>query len=348
MRPYRETASRSGRARPAESRRRQEWAQASTRAATTLLSASPDDALADVVRTAREVAGAGVAWIVVADGSVTVLEQDEGSDAGFAAALGAALVPGIAESGAPLVLDDAACELDGPAGLVAHIAEIGPLVAVPLQSATGFHGVLVLAKRTGQAAFDRLDVELSATFAGHAAIALEFGRAQGDRERLRVVEDRDRIARDLHDVVIQRVFAIGLRLELLARRLPAEDAEHLGTSIEELNHTIHDVRNAIFDLRTEEVSAPPLTDRLAAVIERAAGLFGFVPALRIDGSLAAIPDALHLGLLTALNESLLNVARRASARSVAVRLSICAQLVHLVVRDDGPGPAISWQAPLPG
>jgi signal transduction histidine kinase len=155
-------------------------------------------------------------------------------------------------------------------------------------------------------------------------------------DQLRVVEERERIARDLHDVVIQRLFAVGLGLDALSSRLEGADADHVLHATDELHHTIRDIRSAIFSLRSDEPSRP-LLERLDQVFSRAEQSIGFAPEVHIGGAVDALPDTLHLHLLATLNEALSNVARHAQATRVSVTLSVEAAELVAVVVDDGVG-----------
>ncbi|MDT4926591.1 MAG: hypothetical protein QOG01_4304 [Pseudonocardiales bacterium] len=324
-----------------DARRRQAWLRASTEATSMLLSTDPNHALFSVVRSARLVANADIAWIEVADSSVVVVDappdpQHDELAPGVASAIGEGLVRDVGETGEPVVIDDAARELDNPVALLADVAGIGPLLAVPLQAGSGFVGVLILGNWRHRPKFSRLDVEMATTFAGHAAVALEFARAQADRERLRVVEERDRIARDLHDVVIQRLFAVGLRLESLCPRLPKPEADQIVEATEELDHTIDDIRDAIFSLRNGGDGAG-LRERLQAVIARAEQTLGFAPEVRMEGPIDDVPEPIHLNVLATANEALSNVARHARSSAVQVRVTAAAGELRVVVSDNGRG-----------
>jgi CheY-like chemotaxis protein/GAF domain-containing protein len=219
-----------------DARRRQAWLRAAAEITALLLGGDPAEALPTVVARARTVANAAVAWIEPAERD----QESGGSALGRSAAseLGARLLERVAAAGAPVLVEDASSELPAsdPAGnTVADLDGIGPLLAVPMQAREDLLGVLILANRRHRRPFTALDVEMATTFAGQAAVAVEFARARTDRERLRVVEERHRIARDLHDIVIQRLFATGLRLESMAGALPEPQAEAVRDATTELD-----------------------------------------------------------------------------------------------------------------
>ncbi len=156
-------------------------------------------------------------------------------------------------------------------------------------------------------------------------------------DQLRLVEERERIARDLHDVVIQRLFAVGLNLDSLSGRLAGPESARVLAATDELHHTIRDIRGAIFSLRSDEPNHP-LSERLGAVFARAEQSLGFAPDIRVDGQLDdAVPDSLQWHLLATLNEALSNVARHAGASTAAVQVSIVDGDLVATVTDDGRG-----------
>jgi signal transduction histidine kinase len=323
-----------------DARRRQAWLRASSEATATLLGAAPAVALAAVVRSARMVANADIAWIEVADSPVLVVDPPTPAmtDLFVNERAAAGLLHEVAETGQSVLVGDATRELGHAVAEVAVRAGIGPLLAVPLRTGDGLLGVLILANKQQRRGFSRLDTEMATTFAGQAAVALEFARAQSVRDRLHLVEERGRIARDLHDVVIQRLFAVGLRLEAMCRRVPDDEANQLANTIEELNHTINDIRNAIFSLRTGEQTRTKLTDRLEQLFERAEQTLGFAPTVQLDEALdETVPGRIHLHLLATLNEALSNVARHASATTVTVQVSSSNGILTATVVDDGVG-----------
>jgi signal transduction histidine kinase len=183
------------------------------------------------------------------------------------------------------------------------------------------------------------DVPLLIAFAGQAALAMERARAQDEREHVVILEDRERIARDLHDVVIQRLFATGLQLQTAALRAgKPEVADRISAAVDDLDNTIRDIRSAIFELRTPMSSE--LRTELRELVETAGGSLGFRPELRLTGPIdSAVPEEVRPDLLAVLREALSNVARHARAVSVRVDLHVLDGRLALTVRDDGVGAA---------
>jgi signal transduction histidine kinase len=214
----------------------------------------------------------------------------------------------------------------------------GAALVAPLATSSGVQGLLAVAHTPGGGSFDdQVDVSLMSTFAGQAALALERARAQEEREMLLVLEDRERIARDLHDVVIQRLFATGLQLQSTARlaRTP-EVADRISTAVDDLDTTIRDIRSAIFELRGPV--AATLRAEIRATVDAAGASLGFRPELVLDGPVdSAVPDEIRPDLVAALREALSNVVRHARADQVTVRLRAVDGQLRLTVTDNGVG-----------
>jgi signal transduction histidine kinase len=154
---------------------------------------------------------------------------------------------------------------------------------------------------------------------------------------LAVLEDRDRIARDLHDLVIQRLFATGLQLQGMHRMARPEHQERLGRAVEDIDTTIHDLRAAIFELQQAPNSSSLRSDLQALVAEYAEGL-GFRPQLVSSGPLdTAVPASVRPQILAVVRESLSNVVRHAHATQVTVEVTVGSGQVVARVADDGTG-----------
>ncbi|WP_284747080.1 GAF domain-containing sensor histidine kinase [Amycolatopsis sp. RTGN1] len=224
----------------------------------------------------------------------------------------------------------------------AMIKDLDSAISVPLIVGDETLGVLLVAKFRDKSPFTDSDVQLAETFAGHAALAVEFSRAQEVRQQLAVFSDRDRIARDLHDLVIQRLFATGLGIEGVSRLIadPAVGARVAGFA-QDLDGTIREIRNSIFSLQAPAQAQGSLRAELLRVAVDARDTLGFEPRVGFDGPLdAAVPDAVRSDLIASLREALTNVARHAGATSSSVEVTVDrgGRWLSLVVRDDGTGP----------
>lgn len=212
------------------------------------------------------------------------------------------------------------------------------IVVAPVRSSLAGRGALLAIYDKASAAHDEHERELFFGFAGQAALALDRLRAVEDRADLAVITDRDRIARDLHDVVIQRLFAIGLQLETLGRNPQrVEDLpKRLSEQVDALDQTIKDVRGSIFDLSNHDASS--LRAQVREVVREYAGVMSFTPEIKITGPVdTAVPDSVRNHLLPVLREAVSNLARHAQAHSAQIELSIQDGEIKLVVRDDGGG-----------
>ncbi|OHV45621.1 histidine kinase [Pseudofrankia sp. BMG5.36] len=190
----------------------------------------------------------------------------------------------------------------------------------------------------GVAPFSALDLDMATAFAGQAALTLELTRLQRDRERLAVFEDRDRIARDLHDVVIQRLFATGLSLQGLARSVPPPVAARVAGAVAELDQTISELRHTIFSLASPTPDGAHLRAEIDRIVGQAEHSLGLRPVVRVEGPVERVPVVIHPHLLAALREALSNIARHSRATRVRVLVRAGDDSVLVEVQDDGVGP----------
>jgi len=180
------------------------------------------------------------------------------------------------------------------------------------------------------------------TFAAQAGIGLELADHRRDAERVAVFADRDRIARQLHDLVIQRLFATGMSLQAATGMMPQGAATaRVGQAVDALDETIKDIRSSIFMLQTHpaQESLPGMRAQIITVTDEMTSALGFAPSLRLDGSLdSQVPDHIGNDMLIALREALSNAARHAKASRVDVTVGGGSELI-LVVQDNGSGMA---------
>jgi signal transduction histidine kinase len=328
-----------------ETRRRETWLQASSEITTTLLSgAEPHEVLTLMARRAREMADADIAAILLpGDGGQSlrvVIEDGETADDVIPVepAMPDSLEGRALLSGEPVMVNDCA-ESDVPTAIAEHLA-VGPVAAVPLGAAGAVRGVLLLGKRSGRLPFNQAEVRMLHAFAGQAAIALELAEARKDAERLGLLEDRDRIAKDLHDVVIQRLFAVAMTLMSTVRLVERPEASsRLQDAIDELDNTIRQIRSTIFALQTpRESSAPSLRAQIVDLVEGARGHLGFMPGLQMEGRLDTRVSA-EVGehLLAVLRESLSNIVRHAKASKACVSAEAGDDRLTLLIEDNGIG-----------
>lgn len=226
-------------------------------------------------------------------------------------------------------------------GTVIDGADLGPSLVIPLSTADRILGVLVLICVDEHVYIPDDLVDLAGSFGSQAAVTLVLAEARRERERLAVYEDRDRIARDLHDLVIQRLFATGMMLQGTTRidDVPHAAADRVSRAVDELDETIKEIRQTIFALH-EPVEGPSSSARGRVLREtsQSAALLGFEPAVRFAGPVDSMLDAEVIEhLIAALREALTNAAKHADARRVEVIVQIEGGDVVLVVTDDGVG-----------
>ncbi len=182
-------------------------------------------------------------------------------------------------------------------------------------------------------------VEMLTSFAAQAGVGLELAGHRRDAERFAVFEDRDRIARDLHDLVIQRLYATGMSLEGVSARMgDSDNGRRVSSAVDALDETIKEIRSAIFSLHSRpDQGEAGLRGKILEVVDEASGTLGFTPALRMSGGLdEQVPADTGEHLLGALREALSNAARHAKASKVEVTVDAGPDLV-LLVRDNGVG-----------
>jgi signal transduction histidine kinase len=319
--------------------RRQRWLEATTEI-TNLLTGRIDRtrALALVAERARTVAAADLAMVLLFDVEQNDLRVEVSAPAH--AALDHSRVPmsgrifeSVITTGEHVVVSRLDELIKWPAPMPG-----GPALLAPLSMADQVEGILVVALPVDSHGFDELaDVNMITTFAAQAALTLERARAQEEREQLMVLEDRERIARDLHDVVIQRLFATGLGLQSMSRLIVREEVrERVSQAVDDLDATIRDIRTAIFELRAP--AGDSLRAALGAIVEGAADPLGFRPSLQVVGAIdSSVPDDLRPPISAVLSEALSNVARHARATAVRVSVDAGPDRFTLHVIDDGVG-----------
>jgi len=216
---------------------------------------------------------------------------------------------------------------------------LGPLEVVPLGAPGKVRGVLSAGRRPGSVPLSAAVVDMLATFAAQAAIGLELAEHRRQAEQMAVFEDRDRIAKDLHDLVIQRLYATGMSLQGITSmiRVP-EVGERVARSVDALDDTIKEIRSAIFALQTPQEARPAaLRARILFVAQEMVPALGFAPSLQLNGPLdTQVSEEIAENILTVLRESLSNAARHARASEVDVAVTVSDELV-LTVRDNGAG-----------
>jgi signal transduction histidine kinase len=224
-------------------------------------------------------------------------------------------------------------------GSASTMTDLGALTAlvIPLRAHLAERAALVALFDVDRAPDDVHERELLESFADQAALALDRAQALADREELAVISDRERIARDLHDVVIQRLFATGLQLQAVSVLVVnPEVTERVDRAVADLDQTIRDIRGTIFELQRQRAGS--LRAELRGLVREYAEVLGHTPEVRTSGPVdSAVPDPVREQLLPVLREALSNVARHAQATRTEVEVRVTGQELDLTVLDDGVG-----------
>jgi signal transduction histidine kinase len=329
-------------------RRQQRWIQASAEVTTRLLSGSaPAEVLADVTRQALELSGADLVVLALPDDEgrrLTIAHAEgDGADAtrGLVLPVGQSLSGEVLASGEPATSADfAADERVAPAAR-GTMSQIGPAVLFPLGAPGNVRGVLTVGRLRGAAPFQPAVADMVASFAAQAGVALELDTSRAEAERLSLYEDRDRIARDLHDLVIQRLYATGMSLEgTMPMITRPEVASRITNAVDAMDETIKEIRATIFALQARDTAhEPDIRGDIVGLVEEMTPLLGFAPSLRLG---AGLGDQIKPGVaeqaLATLREALSNAARHATASRVDVTVDVDAEgLLAVQVTDNGTG-----------
>jgi signal transduction histidine kinase len=329
-------------------RRQQRWIQASAEVTTRLLSGSqPGEVLAGITRQALELSGADLAVLAQPDeeGRRLTITYAEGD--GAAAALGLVLPAGqslsgrVLSAGEPLTSADFAADERASKAARGAMSQIGPAVLFPLGAPGNVRGVLTIGRRHGAVPFPQAQADVVASFAAQAGVTLELAARRADAELLSLYEDRDRIARDLHDLVIQRLYATGMSLEgTLPMVSRPEVASRISNAVDAMDETIKDIRATIFQLQARgDADQPDLRTDIVALVEEMTSMLGFAPSLRLGAGLRAeVSQEVAEQALAALREALSNAARHSGASQVEVTVDVDPDgILAVQVTDNGIG-----------
>jgi signal transduction histidine kinase len=340
-----------------EARRQQRWQRASAEIATQLLSgASPGTALAALTRQALELSDADLVTVALPDEQRRRLTIEYAEGDGAAGARGLVLPAGeslfglVLGTGEPLIVDDFAGDARTPQVAREAMGHLGHAIVFPLGAPDDVRGILTMGRRHGGLPFPPGATDVVASFAAQAGVALELADRRAAAERLSVYEDRDRIARDLHDLVIQRLYATGMSLEgTMPMVTRPEVASRITNAVDAMDETIKVIRTTIFALQSRGGStSSKLRGDIVRLADEAAAALGFAPALRLGSGLDShVTPEVAEQALAVLREALSNAARHANASRVDVTAYVdAAGMLTLRVTDNGIG--IGLQTPRGG
>ncbi len=333
-----------------DTRRQQRWVQASAEVTTRLLSGSePGEVLADITRQALELSGADLATVALPDeeGRRLTITYAEGDGAaatrGLVLPAGQSLSGHVLSLGEPVTSDDFAADERASAAARSAMGQVGPAILFPLGPPGNVHGVLTVGRRHGAAPFPQAQADVVASFAAQAGVALELAARRDDAERLSLFEDRDRIARDLHDLVIQRLYATGMSLQgTMPMISKPEVASRITNAVDAMDETIKDIRGTIFALQAHDATRPPdLRAYVVGLVEEMSSMLGYDPSLRLGAGLGAhaqVKPEVAEQALAALREALSNAARHSGASQVDVTVDVAPDgFLAIQVVDNGTG-----------
>ncbi|MFD6354848.1 GAF domain-containing sensor histidine kinase [Nocardia tengchongensis] len=325
------------------SRSRQAWIEATRDIATEFLAGTaPAEVLAHVVVHARTLTDSTWAFLALEDEPDSDPDAVEGlrispcagpdgrTHGGFVRTSGTAVGraflqgrPQSLDSGDDLGLDTA--------------LDTGPALVLPLHAQDSTFGVLVMIRPAGAPPFSDELQGLAAAFTDQAALAIQLSEAQQRMRELDVLTDRDRIARDLHDHVIQRLFAAGLSLQgTVARARSAEIRERISDVINDLQDVVQEIRTSIFDLHGGAEGSTRLRQRIEEAIRKHTADTGIRTSLRISGPLSVVAAELADHAEAVVREAVSNAVRHAQAETIAVTIDVSDDLTVLIA-DDGRG-----------
>lgn len=328
-------------------RDRQSWLRANAEVVAELLSGADEtQALRLIVDRARHILAAdlGVLALPDRDGTQLRVALADGVDAdahrGLLLPREGSFAGAVLRAGKPLISADVEHDPRITAG-PPRWAGLGPAVAVPMIASEEVRGVLLLARLSSGALFTPAETAPLQTFAAQAALAMELAGRRRASEQMSVLEDRDRIAQDLHDLAIQRLFATGMTLQSVVRFVDHPGAqERLLRAVDDLDETIKIIRSTIFGLRAQEAgrSKRRLRSRATDTVQQAVRSLGFTPSLRMEGLLDTdVPPETAEHVVAVLAEALSNVTRHAHATSASVSLVVRGGTLTLTVSDNGVG-----------
>lgn len=325
----------------ADSQMRQAWAAASAEITAALLSSEQEDFVELLASRTLALADADLVCIVrpTGDAQQLVIEsargRDEDSLEGTLFPAAGSVAASVIEGGQPRLVD----EVEALEAASTPARKAGPTMAIPLVAAGAVHGALVVSRSLGGGRFTSADLEMAADFAGRISVAMQLASARSTQQMMLVLEDRGRIARDLHDHVIQQLFATGLELQNVAGTLPpGAIADRVARSIDTLDATIARIRTVIFALSRTDSDNPTVRHRIIDLANELAGVLPREPQIEFTGPVdLVITDSIADDIVAVAREALTNVVKHASAEHVSLVIAVTESLVTLEVIDDGVG-----------
>jgi len=252
----------------------------------------------------------------------------------------------VARGGEPVASDDFTVDPRTARYVPSELSEFGPFAAAPFGSGGRVLGALTVYRKRGREPFSAGTVEMLAAFAAQAGVVLALAEGANARHRVALYEERERIARELHDVIVQRLYGAGMQLDRVRRnmrkRFAQADGARLSDAIDQLDQTIEEIRGTVRALRSAEPrhdtgTPADLAESARGEVRIAGELLGYPPTLELSGEFADVPAERADHIRAALREALSNVVRHSGASATRVTLTRDAEGVKLRVRDNGSG-----------
>lgn len=323
----------------AESEQRRRWLDASAELAPLLLSGTAVQPHALIIQLAAAAADADFGTLAVPhDADQVIVTGVSGVlAAGMmnqVAALPDSLAGQAIRTGKPSLVTGGGCDTVA----AALGTGTGPLIVVPLAAGEQVRGAVMLGRVTARPGYTSTDMDMAAAFAGHAAMAMELAQARADQITLAQAEDHDRIADDLHDHVIQELFALSMRLQGHAARTDPGTAKQVNGYVDTVDEIIKKIRTSIFGLHQPRPAPAGLPTRIMEIIDEHTAQLGFTAGIRFAGPFDPGPDeTLAHDILAVTREALSNCARHARATAVSISLVLRDGLITLDITDNGRG-----------
>ena len=324
-----------------ETQRREEFAAASAEVTAALLAEHGDGALSLVADRLRSLLAADSVFVALLDGEgerldvVAVGGEDPNRRRNTAVPLAGSLVERVLQQGVPSRFDEPALR----SLALPRTEPYGAVMALPLDTADTAIGSILVTRAAGCRPFTEADLTVAGDFAARTSLALELHRARADQERMLLFEDRGRIARDLHDRVIQQLFATGMQLQGVLGTLPeGRNAERVDAAITSLDATIGQIRRIIFTLSTPERAGQASSGRhrLLDLVGELGAALSVEPAVTFSGPVDALLDAdLTADVLAVVGEGVTNAVKHGRAKEIAVEVAAAPAGVAVTITSDG-------------
>ena len=306
-----------------------------------------EKALELVANQARNLVGGVLGWVVTPSGDDLVISAADGI--GADSVIGVKIPPdtSIAKRAmsqrATILVDDLSSEPAVPSEV--RVQGFGAGLYCPLSTEERVLGALVVARSRGAVAFSRNDIALVEVFANAAVVALTLGEDRLELEQLQVTAEHERIGRDLHDTVIQRLFALGMSLQSIERLASGPVAERIEQAVDGLDDVIRDIRETIFRLERPAFAESGLRAAVDDILAMATEQLGFSPRVAFQGPVDSATSAhVEPHVIAVLTEALSNIARHAEASAVEVVIAAEDGILLVSVADNGIGPPVGRTA----